>query len=39
MEGKGKGKGAPVLFIFNWAPRYEGVLGNGDTAPPILDRQ
>jgi len=31
----GKGKVAPVLF--NWASRFEGVLGSGGTAPHILD--
>jgi hypothetical protein len=26
-EGEGKSKVVTVLFIFNWAPRHEGVLG------------
>jgi hypothetical protein len=25
-----------ALFIFNWAPRHGGVLGNGGTVPRIL---
>jgi hypothetical protein len=33
---KGIGKVIPVLFI-NSAPRHEGVLGCGGTAPRILD--
>jgi hypothetical protein len=32
----GKGKVVPVLFSFNWAPRYEGVSGSGGIAPNIL---
>jgi len=25
-----------LSLCFNWAPRHEGVLGSGDTAPRIL---
>jgi hypothetical protein len=29
--------GGKFFLCFNWAPRYEGVLGSGVIAPRILD--